>query len=69
MSSIGSSLTGLQADQTMLDVIGNNLANADTGGFKASSVTFSEEISQTLQQASAGSGTRAAPTRCRSASA
>ncbi|MGO8705139.1 MAG: flagellar hook-basal body complex protein [Candidatus Brocadiia bacterium] len=57
MSSIGSSLTGLQADQTMLDVIGNNLANADTGGFKASSVTFSEEISQTLQQASAGSGT------------
>jgi flagellar hook protein FlgE len=35
MSSIGSSLTGLQADQTMLDVIGNNLANADTAGFKA----------------------------------
>ncbi|MGD1001227.1 MAG: flagellar hook-basal body complex protein [Candidatus Brocadiia bacterium] len=56
MSSIGSSLTGLQADQTMLDVIGNNLANADTAGFKASSVTFSEEISQTLKQASAGSG-------------
>ncbi len=58
MSSIGSSLTGLQADQTMLDVIGNNLANADTNGFKGSTVTFSEEISQTLQQASAGSGTQ-----------
>ncbi len=56
MSSIGSSLTGLQADQTMLDVIGNNLANADTNGFKASAVTFADEISQTLQEATAGSG-------------
>jgi flagellar hook protein FlgE len=56
MSSIGTSLTGLQADQTMLDVIGNNLANADTADFKSSSVTFSEEMSQTLTQATAGSG-------------
>ena len=58
MSSIGTSLSGLQADQTMLNVIGNNLANADTNGFKSSSVTFSEEISQTLQQATAGSGSQ-----------
>jgi len=56
MSSIGSSLSGLQADQTMLDVIGNNLANADTNGFKSSTVSFADEISQTLQQATAGSG-------------
>ena len=49
MSSIGSSLSGLQADQTMLDVIGNNLANADTNGFKSSTVSFADEISQTLQ--------------------
>jgi flagellar hook protein FlgE len=54
MSSIGSSLSGLKAGQTMLDVIGNNLANAATNGFKSSTVTFSNEMSQTLQQATAG---------------
>ena len=57
MSSIGASLSGLQADQYMLDVIGNNLANANTDGFKSSRVTFSEMMSQTLQQATAGTTT------------
>jgi flagellar hook protein FlgE len=57
MSSIGSSLSGLKADQTMLDVIGNNLANADTNGFKSSTVSFAEEMSQTLQQATTGTST------------
>ena len=57
MLSIGSSLSGLQANQTMLDVIGNNLANANTNGFKLSTVTFSNEMSQTLRQATAGTGT------------
>jgi flagellar hook protein FlgE len=57
MSSIGASLSGLKADQYMLDVIGNNLANANTDGFKSSRVTFSAMMSQTLQQASAGTST------------
>jgi len=44
-------VSGLQAHQAMLDVAGNNLANADTYGFKASRVTFSELLSDTLREA------------------
>lgn len=57
MSSIWSSLSGIRAHQFMLDVIGNNLANADTTGFKASRVTFSEMMNQTLRPAASGTDT------------
>lgn len=51
MSSIWSSLSGVRTHQFMLDVIGNNLANSNTIAFKASRVTFSEMMSQTLTPA------------------
>jgi flagellar hook protein FlgE len=38
------SLSGLKNAQTELSVIGNNIANADTNGFKASSVQFSNLV-------------------------
>ncbi|EGD59413.1 hypothetical protein Y88_1568 [Novosphingobium nitrogenifigens DSM 19370] len=38
------SLSGLQNAQTDLSVIGNNIANADTNGFKKSSVDFSNLV-------------------------
>ncbi len=38
------SLTGLQNAQTELNVIGNNIANADTNGFKASSAQFANLV-------------------------
>jgi len=38
------SLSGLQNAQTELNVIGNNIANADTTGFKSSSVQFSNLV-------------------------
>ena len=57
MSSIWSSLSGVRTHQFMLDVIGNNLANANTNAFKASRVTFSEMISQTLSPASSPTAT------------
>ncbi|KPK85890.1 MAG: hypothetical protein AMJ81_02440 [Phycisphaerae bacterium SM23_33] len=41
----------------MLDVAGNNLANVNTNGFKSSRVTFSELLSQTVQEASQPSAT------------
>ena len=41
----------------MLDVIGTNLANADSTGYKASRVTFAEMMSQTIRPASAGTDT------------
>jgi flagellar hook protein FlgE len=50
-----SGVSGLQAHQTKLDVIGNNIANVNTIGFKAGSVTFEDQLSQTLR-ASAGPG-------------
>jgi len=36
-------LTGLNASETQIDVIGNNLANANTVGFKASDVVFANQ--------------------------
>lgn len=41
-------LSGLNANQTALSVIGNNLANINTIGYKASTVTFADLVSQTV---------------------
>ena len=48
-------LSGTVAQQTKLDVIGNNIANAETVGFKQSRVTFSDTYYQTLLGGSSGS--------------
>lgn len=55
-SSLFSALSGLQAHQSWIDVIGNNLANSNTPGFKSTSATFADEFSRTLQYAQ-GPGT------------
>lgn len=47
-SALSTSLTGLNAAETQIDIIGNNLANAQTVGFKASSVVFSTQLLQTM---------------------
>ena len=49
---LSAGVTGLQAHQRMLDVAGNNLANINTTSFKASSVNFSELLSETIRKAS-----------------
>lgn len=54
MRSMFSGISGLRSHQTMMDVVGNNIANVNTAGFKASMVTFSETLSQLLQAPSAG---------------
>jgi len=48
-----SGVSGLRAHQTRMDVIGNNVANVNTVGFKSGRVTFQEIFSQTLKGASA----------------
>ncbi len=53
MRSMFSSVSGLKSHQTQMDVIGNNIANVNTVGFKASRTTFSEIFAQTLSGASA----------------
>ena len=53
MRSMFSGVSGLRAHQTRMDVIGNNIANVNTVGFKSGRVTFQEIFSQTLRGASA----------------
>ena len=47
--------TGLDAQQTQLDVISNNLANVSTNGFKRSRAVFEDLLYQTERQAGAQS--------------
>jgi flagellar hook protein FlgE len=53
---LSSGVAGLQAHQKMLDVAGNNLANVNTTAFKASRITFSELLSETIKKASQSTG-------------
>ena len=46
VGSFSAGLSGLNANSVYLNVIGNNLANINTIGFKASSVTFMDLVSQ-----------------------
>ncbi|MFO1011333.1 MAG: flagellar hook-basal body complex protein [Planctomycetota bacterium] len=55
-SSLFSALSGLQAHQSWIDVIGNNLANSNTPGFKSSAATFADQFARTLEYAQ-GPGT------------
>lgn len=56
MRSLYAAISGLRNHQTKMDVIGNNIANVNTVGFKSGSVTFQDMLSQTLSGASSGSG-------------
>lgn len=56
MGALQSAVSGLSAHQTWLDISGNNLANLNTPGFKSSSVTFAELLSQTIKKASGPQG-------------
>ncbi|MCU0720733.1 MAG: flagellar hook-basal body complex protein, partial [Pirellula sp.] len=47
-SSLSTALTGMSAAETQIDVLGNNLANSQTVGFKASEVVFATQFLQTL---------------------
>lgn len=51
-SALSAGVSGLKAHQAMLDIAGNNLANVNTIGYKGSSVTFAELLSQTVRRAS-----------------
>ncbi|MBI5827934.1 MAG: flagellar hook protein FlgE [Deltaproteobacteria bacterium] len=53
-SALYTGISGLNANMDKLSVIGNNIANVNTIGFKGSRVTFGDVLSQTL---SGGSGT------------
>ncbi|NOY60333.1 MAG: flagellar hook-basal body complex protein [Calditrichaeota bacterium] len=56
LRSLFSGVSGLRNHQIQMDVIGNNIANVNTIGFKAGRVTFQESLSQALQNGRKPSG-------------
>src|SRR5690242_11951271 len=58
MRSMFSAISGLKNHQTFMDVVGNNIANVNTTGFKQSRVTFQDILSQTVRSASGPQGGR-----------
>jgi flagellar basal-body rod protein FlgG len=55
MRSLWISKTGMEAQQTQLDHISNNLANSATNGYKRSHAVFEDLMYQTLRQSGANS--------------
>lgn len=55
LRSLYSGISGMKVNQTKLDVIGNNIANVSTTGFKSQRARFSTTLSQTSKNASAPS--------------
>jgi flagellar hook protein FlgE len=53
MTSFFTTLSALQSEQSWIELIGNNLANTSTPGFKGSYATFADQFSQTLRSGSA----------------
>lgn len=52
MRSLFSGISGLKVHQTKMDVIGNNISNVNTVGFRSGSVNFTDVFYQTTQGAS-----------------
>ncbi len=57
MRALYSGVSGLKTHQTKMDVIGNNISNVNTVGFKASSTTFADIMYQTTSGATAATAT------------
>jgi flagellar hook protein FlgE len=59
-TSFNTALSALNADTTAIDVVGNNLANLNTPGFKSSELSFSDLVSESMgvgtQQTQVGFG-------------
>lgn len=54
LRAMDSAVSGLRAHQNKLDVIGNNIANVNTFGYKTQSYTFKDAMYQTNTQSTAG---------------
>jgi flagellar hook protein FlgE len=55
--SMYAAISGLNAHQEMMDVVGDNIANVNTTGFKASTAVFEDILAQTQQGAGAATAT------------
>lgn len=59
LRAMDSAVAGLRAHQSKLDVIGNNIANINTFGFKAQNYSFKEAMYQTSSASAGGTATAA----------
>jgi flagellar hook protein FlgE len=57
MAGMYAAISGLDANQTMLNDTANNLANVNTVGYKASAVTFADSLTQIMHGASGPTNT------------
>ncbi len=55
-SALNTSVNGLSLNETDINVLGNNISNAGTTGFKQSTVSFATQLAQTLSYGSGPSG-------------
>lgn len=58
LRSMYAGISGIKGSQNQLDVIGNNIANVNTSGFKKGRVTFQDLMSQTTSGAEGPTGNR-----------
>ena len=57
LRSMYSGISGLRANQTKLDVIGNNIANVGTTAFKSQRVRFQDMLSQSMKEGTGAGNT------------
>lgn len=62
LRSLTSGISGMQQFQARLDVIGNNISNVNTTGYKSARVDFEDSFSQTLRASSPGGANSSAQT-------
>jgi flagellar hook protein FlgE len=58
MRSLFSAVSGLKSNQTAMDIIGNNISNVNTIGYKTSRTVFQDIFSQTISNATAPTAAR-----------
>ncbi|MDC3416389.1 flagellar basal body rod protein FlgG [Aquibacillus salsiterrae] len=58
LRSMYAGISGMKGFQTKLDVVGNNIANVNTSGYKKARVSFQDMMSQTLSGAEGPTNTR-----------
>ncbi len=51
--SLIAAVSGIQADQSYLNVVGNNIANSNTVGYKSENAVFTDLLAQQISGASA----------------
>lgn len=54
LRSMFAGVSGLRSHQTMMDVVGNNIANVNTAGYKSSRTTFQEALTQVVRGGTGG---------------